>query len=505
VPRLPLPALRRLVLGLALALSTVPALAQADYDPVPQPADPRDFVARNGAALTLVGKPFRFGGVDIPWLGLRSDTLSATDLRRPTEFEIADALATADILAARVVRSVTAGASAGCPLCIEPERGRFSEDALRQLDLVIKLAGERGMKVIIPLLGPGTSCNEPAPPGGNACTFLKWRGRTEARDFFASPDLRADFIAYALTIVRRTNALTRVPYAEDPTIMAFENCDGCGQNIDPHDVADWTEAVGRAIHDADHRHLYENGAFAHRLTGASAVPANLLSLPSVDILADSLNEPGAFDDAATGTRLAQGAAAVTHAGRAYVIDSYAWNGAAFPARPSFQKLLDEMLQIADLAGACVAGLQAHAETGGLMPPPGQGEAAARALYFPGIAAAGNSAEEMQARGRAIRVFDHRMLGLAMVPAYPPVEAPRISSIRNGTIQWRGAPGALYYSIQRSPDPTESGSWKTVCERCVSDTSPRWTDPEKPGNAWYRLVPFNMNGHAGIPSDPVKAS
>ena len=60
------------------------------------------FVVRTGDGLTLDGKPFRFGGANVEWLGLvgygPADPLGP---RYPSHFEIDDALLTAHELGAR--------------------------------------------------------------------------------------------------------------------------------------------------------------------------------------------------------------------------------------------------------------------------------------------------------------------------------------------------------------------------------------------------------------------
>src|SRR6266480_7922307 len=99
--------------GLAAALLAAPTATPK------QGAAP--FVTRSGTRLLLGGRPFRFGGANVEWLGLvgygPSDPAGP---RYPSHFEIDDALATAQELGARVVRSQTMGDSVGCSVCIEP-------------------------------------------------------------------------------------------------------------------------------------------------------------------------------------------------------------------------------------------------------------------------------------------------------------------------------------------------------------------------------------------------
>src|SRR3954468_21169678 len=93
------------------------------------------FVTRSGAHLLLAGKPYRFGGANIEWLGLAG--YGPSDPSGPhyaSHYEIDDAFATARELGANVVRSQTMGASAGCPACIEPQLGQFNGAAFERID-----------------------------------------------------------------------------------------------------------------------------------------------------------------------------------------------------------------------------------------------------------------------------------------------------------------------------------------------------------------------------------
>jgi hypothetical protein len=95
-----------------------------------------------------------------------------------------------------------------------------------------------------------------------------------------------------------------------------------------------------------------------------------------------------------------------------------------------------------------------------------------------------------------------MAGLA-VPRHAIPPAP-VVSFSGGRVYWRGSAGARTYSIQRSS--TSRGPWATVCRRCVTDRSDGWADPSaSPVNAWYRVIPYNLDGKAGPASKPRRAS
>src|SRR5882757_6613401 len=93
------------------------------------------FVTRSGLRLVVGGRPFRFGGANIEWLGVAGYGPSdPAGPHFPSHYEVDDAMATAKEMGGTVVRSQTMGDSVGCAACIEPELGRFNEEAFAHID-----------------------------------------------------------------------------------------------------------------------------------------------------------------------------------------------------------------------------------------------------------------------------------------------------------------------------------------------------------------------------------
>src|SRR5271167_2428112 len=139
------PARVLLMVLLLVALTALPAAAQT--------AHTENFVQRAGAKLTLSGEPFRYSGPNIEWLGLEGygphDPMGP---RYPSRFEIDDAFTTAAEMGAKVVRAQTIGDTVGCPLCIEPEQGKFNASAFQASDYALAVAAQHNMRLIIPLV-----------------------------------------------------------------------------------------------------------------------------------------------------------------------------------------------------------------------------------------------------------------------------------------------------------------------------------------------------------------
>src|SRR5580692_11170926 len=86
----------------------------------------------------------------------------------------------------------------------------------------------------------------------------------------------------------------------------------------------------------------------------------------------------------------------------------------------------------------------------------------------------NSAEDMAARAQQLRAHAYAMSGTPL-PKHATPPAPVITSIViGGLIAWRGSAGAVRYSVERI-DPGAK-EWKTVCDRCATDTDDPWADP-----------------------------
>ena len=220
-----------------------------------------------------------------------------------------------------------------------------------------------------------------------------------------------------------------------------------------------------------------------------------LALPSVDIVGDRV----LFQPDAGPTRFTPALDAVTAANRVYVVDAYDWTDATFPSPDDLRNFLNEVWLDRRVTGLFLRDISGHAEAGGYLPAQ---QTALPPFYFPGFAVAGMDEASVRSRARDVRRMTFRMLDIAPI-AYAQPPPPEIISAVHGKLSWRGSAGAATYSIERSNDLTATGSWNTVCDQCVTDLSPTWQDAGAPASpAWYRITPYNINQHIGMPSDPV---
>lgn len=468
-----------------------------------------EFVERSGNKLTLAGRPYRFSGPNIEWLGLEGygphDPMGP---RYADRFEVDDAFATAAEMGARVVRSQTMGDTVGCPLCIEPEEGRFNEAGLQSADYALATARKDGMKVIITLIGDCATC-----PFGGIGQYLAWEKKQNPLEFFTDPKLIAAFERHIDAVLNHKNPLTGVRYKDDPTILAWENCNMCGLvaaligagNAYPS-ISAWVETIGKHVKAADPHHLYLDTSGLFR--GFPGVLDN----PSTDAVAfeyyphwDALLGMGSHTTVASFTR---DAATVAAHGKVYIVNEFGWDRTDWKTPEDLQELLDTLSRDTNISGDGFWALQAHLANFGFQPIPadardlGYAERVESgewwALYYPGVKTLVNTAEDMAGRAQQLRAHAYVMAGQP-VPRHNTPPAPTVSVAGfAGLVAWRGSAGAVRYSIERM-DPGAS-EWKTVCDRCATDSDDPWIDPHPIiFGAHYRVTAWNADGVPSLPS------
>jgi mannan endo-1,4-beta-mannosidase len=447
-------------------------------------AAPTSFVTRSGTKLVLAGRPFRFGGANIEWLGLAGyGPADPSGPHYPSHYEIDDALATAQEQGATVVRSQTMGDSVGCDECLEPTLGRFNDAAFERIDYALESARAHGLRVIPTIVG------DDASSGGSGCVYLGWRGITvpncslNAMDpFWTDPTVISDVEQHIQALLDHVNVYTHVAYKNDPTILGWDLMNGGGS------PPAWTRTIAGFIRSLDRRHLILSDASNARLTNVDACVAFVYPhwhLP----LAAALPK----------------IAACKRAHKPFLAYEYGWDRTNFRTVPALRSFLAALAANPEVAGDAFWALQAHADGHGWMPIPADVRdpvAAAKvesgewwALYYPGLTTLVNSAADMRARAQVIRAHNYAMRGLAAPPhAIPP--APVVTSVA-ARVYWQGSAGALNYSVERGTGAR--GPWTTVCRRCVTDSSDGYP-ATRPG--WYRVIPFNLDGRSGPPSHPL---
>ncbi len=493
--------------ALYLLLALGPAIA-----PIASPAQApsQSFVDRSGTHLTLDGAPFRYSGPNIEWLGLENyGPHDPQGPRLPSHFEIDDAFATAAEMGAKVVRAQTMGDTVGCPLCIEPELDKFNEAAFESSDYALAAAKQHGMRLIIPLVGDCATCT-----GGGLGQYLAWAQKSNPLDFFTDPTVIAAYEHHIDVVLNHRNPLTGIRYRDDPTIMAWENCNMCGlialfTGGGPTalgQVSAWSETIGAHIKQLDRNHLYLD------TTGIFRAYPKVMDNPSTDLITfefyphwDSLLGAGA--PPTTAETFSHDAATVTAHGKVFIVNEFGWDRTDWKTPADLQHVLDTLAHDQNIAGDGFWALQAHLDNFGFQPIPAdaansnyaeKGECGEWwALYYPGKKTSVMTAEDMAVRAQMLRSHAYAMAGVA-VPKHAIPPKPVVTSVvLGGLVAWRGSAGAVRYSIERLDSATKQ--WQTICDKCATDADDPWADPHgAPLGGQYRVTAWNADG---VPNHP----
>jgi hypothetical protein len=467
-----------------------------------------EFVTRSGSSLQLAGKPFRYSGPNIEWLGVEGyGPHDPEGPRYPSKFEIDDALDTAKEMGALIVRSQTMGDSVGCDLCIESELGAFNPKAFDSIDYAIKAAHDRGLRIIMTMVGDCATCHF-----GGVGQYLEWTRQPEATAFFTNPQIIAAVEKHIAAVLNHKNALTGVAYKDDPTILAWENCNMCGlaavwtsgsKDFTPY--LSWVDVIGKFIKSIDSRHLYldTTGLFRYDKRALDALTPDMITFEYYPHW-DRLIGTGETTTAQTFTR---DAADVTKHGKVYIINEFGWDTTDWATRDDLQTVLHTLETDPNVSGDGYWALQAHATNFGWQPIPANvsnptyaryGESGQWwALYYGGVTTMINTADDMRARAQQLRTHAFAMAGVPVPPHIVP-PAPVLTTQGLGFIGWRGSAGAVNYSVQRK---VGDGTWETICNKCATDADSPWPDPKPPASfdVTYRVTAYNADGAASRPS------
>ncbi|HTK08026.1 MAG TPA: cellulase family glycosylhydrolase [Ktedonobacteraceae bacterium] len=414
------------------------------------------FVTHSGSTLRLAGKPFRFSGANIYWLGLQETTQGSVIY--PTHFRIDDALATAAFMGATVVRSHTLGGSVGCKLCLEPERGVFQQQAWESIDYAIQSAHKHHIKLIIPLIDNWHYYH------GGKHTFTDWRGLSNENDFYTNTQVIGDFEDYIRTFLNHVNQYTGLAYKDDPTILAWET----GNELSA--PANWVGQISTFIKKNDPCHLVMDGNYeqANEVTNF----ASDLSLPAVDIYTGHYYPPSY-------STMTEALGQAEQAHKVFIVGEYDWEAQTGEPLASFLSTIER----SQIAGDMYWSLFSHDDHHGFV---AQNEYFT--LHYPGYTT------DVRVRIRLLRLHAYRMQG-SLPPAALAPGVPLITTRTGHDLIWRGAYGADTYTIERSAQG-EKGPWQVVCNRCVTDFTFFWRDPAQlTGRVAYRMRAFS---DAGIP-------
>lgn len=153
---------------------------------------------------------------------------------------------------------------------LHPWPGEWRERVFRGLDYVVREAGRRGLRLIIPFVNYWSDY-------GGMDQYVDWRPSLRGRDsFYGDVGCRQMYRDHVERVVGRENHLTGRPYCEDPTILAWELANEPRAPSDPSglELYRWIESMSEWVKSLDDNHLVSVGleGFHGRWTSRSNPP-----------------------------------------------------------------------------------------------------------------------------------------------------------------------------------------------------------------------------------------
>jgi mannan endo-1,4-beta-mannosidase len=261
---------------MVLALTMIVLLLPAQTLTAGEGPQGYEFVKQAGPELRLHGQPFRFAGANNYYLMYKS------------QYMVDDVLETAAANNFRVLRtwgSLDIGTLDGSPPTSihgiqegvyfqywDGDGPAYNDgpDGLEHLDYVVWMAGQEGIKLVIPLVNNWQDF-------GGMDQYVRWResqfepGNREFYhdDFYSDPVIRGWYKDWIAHLLNRTNIYSGLKYKDDPTIMTWElgnepRCKGSGLYPPSADCStqiliDWADDVSHFIKRIDSKHLVSVG------------------------------------------------------------------------------------------------------------------------------------------------------------------------------------------------------------------------------------------------------
>lgn len=307
----------------------------------------RGFAGVSGTHFTLNDQPFYFAGANNYYLIYKS------------EFMINSVLDMALAMGLKVIRTwafLDRGSLDGSVPDVDPPGAKegvyfhywdparaapaFNDgpDGLQRLDFVVHAAGQRGLKLILPLVNNWQEF-------GGIDQYITWYRLNSHHEFYTHPDTRDAYKNWALHILNRRNTYSGVLYKDDPTILAWElanepRCQGSIQRLNspgcsPATLIGWVREMSAFLKQNDSKHLVTVGdeGFFWRSAdsdwlrnGSQGVDFDaFLRTASIDFGTLHLYPENWEKDAAWGTQwIEEHIAACAEADKPLLVEEYGW-------------------------------------------------------------------------------------------------------------------------------------------------------------------------------------
>jgi len=208
-----------------------------------------EFVSADGTDFAVGGESFYPVGGNHPQLRKQSESQQTTWF--DDWFE--------SVESTNVLRATAFGTGRETPTDpLQPSPGEASEQGFEKLDRLIAHAGERGVRLILPLTNYWDWM-------GGIPQYLDWAGLDNKHEFYSSDSCQEWYRSHIENVLTRTNTYTGIEYRNDPTIMMWELCNepsvGFEARTDETLQAfyDWVRESAAYIKELDSNHLVSTG------------------------------------------------------------------------------------------------------------------------------------------------------------------------------------------------------------------------------------------------------
>ncbi|KAJ0754577.1 putative mannan endo-1,4-beta-mannosidase [Helianthus annuus] len=209
------------------------------------------FVRTKGTSFVLNGSPFLFNGFNAYWMmNVASD---------PSErYKVTQVLQDATDAGLLVCRTwAFEDGTDGKALQISP--GVYDERVFQGLDFVVAQARKYGLKLILSFV------NNYKDFGGRP-QYVEWARSSGVQlksddDFYTNPVVKGYYKNHVERVITRVNTITKIPYKDDNTIMAWEliNEPRCQLDYSGRMVNAWVQEMATFVKSLDKHHLLEIG------------------------------------------------------------------------------------------------------------------------------------------------------------------------------------------------------------------------------------------------------
>lgn len=409
----------------------------------------------------------------------------------PTTWEQEEAIASIAMMSGRVIRGYTL--AVGSAYHITGIR-TYYEPAFVALDNAIALARKYGVRLIIPLINNhwGGDSNT-FYPYGDYGAFAALRGLPPS-SFYTNANLQADFKHFITFLLNRVNTVTRVRYADDPTIFAYELGNELGGWTDPGPPASWTLGMAALLKSIAPKTLVMDGMMGGLNAPTRLVP-QVLQSSLVDIFGCHYYW-GSSDIA----RVPRDTAFVTNYGKAFIAGEFGLSDVN-----TYNGLFSAVYN-SKAAGILIWSLRYRSRDGGFyVHSEGNNY---YAYHIPGFPYGNSFASDEQRVIQLIWQYAMMFAGKSVNTPYPTPRSPQgILGITPKMLRWRGGSWTAKYTLYRSSCSKFSSSctgptqWTWVASGVFDNVisgNMIWKETANLQNQliWYQIVPIGLSNNPG---------